>query len=1332
MTGKHIALENDTTLDASGQNGGGTVKVGGDYLGIGDTPTAERVFVGSNASIDVSAKDQGDAGEAIVWSDYRTDFHGEIAARGGNIAGNGGFVETSGKEILSATGFVDAGATNGERGQWLLDPNNIRIEAAGGQNAAEAPAGTFSSTDDDAVILDTSLEFALLTTDVTVQTASLGANSEAGNIDVNAPISWASNQRLTLQADNNINVNAAISAVGNGGLTLEAGGDGSGDININQPLNFVGGNSIFEANGGATTVSQTMTSIGGNLTFQNSNQVNIDATLNTTGGNILFNNNTGVDTDVALTTLGGDITFQNATTLEIGANLTTNGGDIDIANTVAGTTIPNANTILNANSGSLTIGTNGVATNNVSFFADTMTFNGPVTNNAGDSIVIGPGTAGATLGLGDLAAGTLQLSNASLANLADGDDSVFFVTQGATRGAGNAIDIHNLTTGRANVFVQAGTGMITVDGGGINTGTSNVQLEANNFDIAGNMTGTGAYEFSLHSAGNTMDIGGVGAEMFTDVELNNILDGKSSIIFQGQGNVNVNAYTWNDNVAIKSATGNVIINGVQNLGANNLYLGSSATASAENIDINAALNGTGTLRFTGGAETANTPIYLGDDAITAGGAGARIADASLGNISNNWTEIQFGGPEMALSGAVTGTTEVSTQRISNTDAGTNNITINTNGAWTIQDPIRFAGSGDITFQDEINALAASNASITISDDGPNDIIDGDNPNTVDIDGGQLNLSGATAGLGALIFENIDTLLRTGWDLTSAGGNITIANTVASTTLDANSAINAGTGTISVGSNGINAATHNLDIIADELILNGDLNGSGDLAIYPATAGATISLNDGNTTGLDFSAAELGRIGATTDFAAITVGGAAHTGTMNVGSWTPDSPLTLQAGSVNLDGNIDAGTNTLNVTANAGNIGYTSGTLTAHTLNLDATGTITADVNVSNALGIGNNSTATTLTGTFQGGATQTQANLITGGPGNDTNYTFAGLTIRDGSGGGGGGGGGSTTPTTPVEPEVEDDPETENENETDPVLPGDTDTGSISDPDDDSTSTSDPADETSSGEPETIAGVEVTELAESLEPVIDEVETLNNNLTARTEAEQVNTVNLQVETTTASEALAEGILTLPTTDANEALNALKQDEAVVFDGNSYNTVTSNYVPEVGDYIITGKNNGLEFLTDKGSAVRMSRDSEAVVRNLLFSDSQEDGNYIDVQKGAVGFYSDEETHKGEIKTILPDIAIKVIGTCYIVDFDKAKKKTDITLFGGGVELYIQGQLIRMKNPIEMISFSGKPSSNKSIEPVRLDMQDVRNRYQDRPEIIPSPEQLLKCGVTESNV
>lgn len=128
ITGDNVALLSGTIIDASGDRGGGNIKVGGDYLGSGSTQTARNTYVDPHSFILNDAITLGDGGRTIVWSDQTTDFYGNIYGRGGVQGGNGGFVETSGKENLLAQGFVDLTAVQGDKGEYLLDPATITIQ----------------------------------------------------------------------------------------------------------------------------------------------------------------------------------------------------------------------------------------------------------------------------------------------------------------------------------------------------------------------------------------------------------------------------------------------------------------------------------------------------------------------------------------------------------------------------------------------------------------------------------------------------------------------------------------------------------------------------------------------------------------------------------------------------------------------------------------------------------------------------------------------------------------------------------------------------------------------------------------------------------------------------------------------------------------------------------------------------------------------------------------------------------------------------------------------------------------------------------------------------
>lgn len=114
-------------IDASGRNGAGSVRIGGDYRGEGSVVNATRTLFDRDSVVLANAVSRGNGGRVIVWADDATDFHGSINATGGATSGNGGFVEISGKKWLAATGKLDLGASYGNFGTVLLDPENLVI-----------------------------------------------------------------------------------------------------------------------------------------------------------------------------------------------------------------------------------------------------------------------------------------------------------------------------------------------------------------------------------------------------------------------------------------------------------------------------------------------------------------------------------------------------------------------------------------------------------------------------------------------------------------------------------------------------------------------------------------------------------------------------------------------------------------------------------------------------------------------------------------------------------------------------------------------------------------------------------------------------------------------------------------------------------------------------------------------------------------------------------------------------------------------------------------------------------------------------------------------------
>ncbi|QND56473.1 MBG domain-containing protein [Mesorhizobium huakuii] len=242
VTGRKLKLK-AAKVDASGKDGGGTVRIGGDKQGSGTLQRAPTTEVDANTTINASATGTGDGGTVIVWSDGQTKFAGKISARGGEDGGNGGFTEVSGKQHLDFTGSVDLRARFGDTGDLLLDPYNVTIS-----NAAGNTGGSMTANTNDSVINVTTLQNQLALANVTISTGSGG--SQAGDITIAAPIAWSANT-LTLSAYHSIVFNANATIGGVGGLSLVTNNGGTGGT-ISYAL---GASATFTGTQGAQALS---------------------------------------------------------------------------------------------------------------------------------------------------------------------------------------------------------------------------------------------------------------------------------------------------------------------------------------------------------------------------------------------------------------------------------------------------------------------------------------------------------------------------------------------------------------------------------------------------------------------------------------------------------------------------------------------------------------------------------------------------------------------------------------------------------------------------------------------------------------------------------------------------------------------------------------------------------------------------------------------------------------------------------------------------------------------------------------------------------------------
>jgi filamentous hemagglutinin family protein len=145
LEGDEVTLTSTSKIEAKGEQGGGTVLVGGDWQGSNGVYQATKTTMETGATIDASATVNGDGGKVVLWSDIHRDSatfaYGSIKAEGGVNGGNGGQIETSGHYLDVADIGISTFAPKGNGGVWLLDPGDITISNAGQSGTAFPTTG---------------------------------------------------------------------------------------------------------------------------------------------------------------------------------------------------------------------------------------------------------------------------------------------------------------------------------------------------------------------------------------------------------------------------------------------------------------------------------------------------------------------------------------------------------------------------------------------------------------------------------------------------------------------------------------------------------------------------------------------------------------------------------------------------------------------------------------------------------------------------------------------------------------------------------------------------------------------------------------------------------------------------------------------------------------------------------------------------------------------------------------------------------------------------------------------------------------------------------------
>ncbi|EDX75594.1 filamentous haemagglutinin family N-terminal domain protein [Coleofasciculus chthonoplastes PCC 7420] len=588
VIGKKVGLLS-ANLDASGINGGGTVRIGGDYQGEGTIPNADITFVSENSTINADALTDGNGGRIIIWADEASRFYGTITARGGSESGDGGFAEISGKQYLDYAGTVNLLAMQGQLGQLLLDPENITVIA--GENTPNQLAANDAFNDP-------------------------GEDNTINNGTINAAVA-----NVILQATNNITFDAAINISASGvGITAQA----NNEIVVNQNIRTNGGNVTLNAdfdniNGGILDITNATIDTGGG-NFIGTGRGNAASTAGVTIKNSTINTGDG---SIDITGTGGDggdnnfgIVVNDGSVIEttgIGAITLTGTGGNGIDNN-DGISISNLNSRISSVNGTISLTGNGSA--GMGEFNDGISIveGSVVTSSATGNITL-TGTGGSGTNGND---GIKMQDAGSAVSSVNGNISL---TGNGGAGTGEFNDGISIVEGSAVTSSENGNITLTGTGGSGTNGNDGIKMQD-----------AGSTVSSVNGMISLTGIGGEGMGEFNDGI--SIVEG-STVTSSGTGNITLtgtggSGTNGNDGIKMQDAGSTVSsVNGTISLigiGGTGMGEFNDGISIVEGSAVTSSENGNITLTGTGGSGT------NGNDGIKMQDAGSTVSSVN-GTIS---------------------------------------------------------------------------------------------------------------------------------------------------------------------------------------------------------------------------------------------------------------------------------------------------------------------------------------------------------------------------------------------------------------------------------------------------------------------------------------------------------------------------------------------------------------------------------------------------------------------------------------------------------------------------------------------------------------------------
>jgi len=785
----------------------GTVHLGGNFQGRGPALNAAQTLV--TGTVDVSAKEQGNGGEVVIWGDRTTQFTGRIAARGGASGGDGGLVEVSSQGYLDFQGAVDTRAPQGQTGTLWLDPTTILVVGGLPATATLANVANFANPNSDGSesrILNTLINGA--TTNVELQASQ--------NVQILAPINIAaSGVGLTARAGSEITVDANITT-NNGNLLFSAGNDPIVPAAPSQGGVAFSDGVILTTNGGSFTVDGRSNTSAAGVRFNGSSS---GIQVLTGGGNISITGTSNNGPGVLLSGTNLTTTTGNVTAIGIGGGLLASDGiRLQAGNVQSGSGNLTFTGTSNGSGDGIQLQNTTVQTGG----AGTLALNGTggISGSQSEGILVGGGTQLQTQN-GNL---TLQGGGRSPGASSEGVEIAATATVTTTGSGevpveGGAIDgqgvlvAGNLSTANRKITLRAPSGGLDIPGT-LNSGSGEVVLAANtSLNVTGSVNTTDTVTIAPLPSGRGIALGAPLSNTLQVGTLSGLGAGVEELIFNsGTGILTSNGFTVTPDVqfigsefrttgAPTVGSGEIIVEAPARLGANltatnDIELKGNAVVTGANVTVQ---SGAGDITIEGNVngETA------GANNLTLNALGGALdVSGSLGNGTRLGNLIIGSDEDVALNQVQSTSLAVSTpQDITLTGnvntSGSGGVTLS-GGAVAIQQPLTATGGGGLAI--------ANTGTLTVAASAPIDVAG----NLIQTGGGSVQAAGSL----------------------KAGGNMSFDGAVA---LTGNTEFLAG-GPLGIAFNGgLNAGGNNLTLGSEELDFGAPLTGVANLTVQPFTA-----------------------------------------------------------------------------------------------------------------------------------------------------------------------------------------------------------------------------------------------------------------------------------------------------------------------------------------------------------------------------------------------------------------------------------------------------------------------------------------------------------------